>query len=152
MFTGDAGVEALTHAINYGQPQGLDFSNLELFHVPHHGSEHNFDPHVLARFRSRVAVVSAAPDGAPKHPSSRVTNALMDCGTAVYATQGRAFCHSFNAPLRPGWGPATQVPYDESLSPEESLTRVVASPLAEVNPRSIAGGYLSQPRFPRSSR
>ena len=152
MFTGDAGVEALTHAIDYGQQRGLDFSNLELFHVPHHGSEHNIDPHVLARFRSRVAVVSAAPDGAPKHPSSRVTNALMDCGTAVYATQGRASCHRFNAPLRPGWGPATQVPYDESLSPEESLTRVVASPLAAVNPRSIAGGYLSQPRFPRSSR
>ena len=126
MFTGDAGVEALTHAMDYGQRRGLDFSNLELFDVPHHGSEHNIDPHVLARFRSRVAVVSAAPDGAPKHPSSRVTNALMDRGTAVYATQGHALHYGVNAPHRPGWSPATPVPYDKSLRARGLLARTIA--------------------------
>ena len=141
MFTGDAGVEALTHAINHGQRRGLDFSNLELFHVPHHGSEHNIDPNVLANVRSRVAVVSAAPDGAPKHPSSRVTNALIDYEAKVFSTQGSKFRHKFNAPHRPGWVPATPVPYDKNLSPNESLTRAARSPLARGNPRSIAGGY-----------
>lgn len=115
VFTGDAGVEALTHAIDYGQRRGLDFSNLELFHVPHHGSERNINSSVLGRIRTRVAVVSAAPDGAPKHPSSKVTNALIDCGTTVFLTQGQAFCHSLNAPLRFGWGLATPVPYDQIL-------------------------------------
>lgn len=126
MFTGDAGVETLTHAINYGQQQGLDFSNLELFHVPHHGSKHNIDSSVLGRIGTRLAVVSAAPDGAPKHPSSRVTNALMDRGTAVYATQGHALRYRVNAPHRPGWSPATPVPYDKSLSALESLAWMVA--------------------------
>ena len=141
MFTGDAGVDALTRAVTYGEHRGLDFSSLELFHVPHHGSEHNVDPHVLANVRSRVAVVSAAPDGAPKHPSSRVTNALIDYEAKVFSTQGSKFRHKFNAPHRPGWVPATPVPYDKNLSPDEFLTRGVRSPLAKGNPRSIAGGY-----------
>lgn len=126
MFTGDAGVEALTRAIGYGEKRDLDLSRLEVFRVPHHGSKHNIDSSVLGRIWTRLAVVSAAPDGAPNHPSSRVTNALMDRGTAVYATQGRAFCHSFNAPLRPGWGPATQVPYDKSLRARGLLARIIA--------------------------
>ena len=141
VFTGDAGVEALTRAITYGEQLRLDFSNLHLFHVPHHGSEHNIDSNVLAKFRSRVAVVSAAPDGAPKHPSSRVTNALIDSGAKVFSTQGSKFCCRFNAPDRHGWEPATPVPYDKNLSPDKSLIRAVASPLAKGNPRSIAGGY-----------
>ena len=141
VFTGDAGVEALTRAITYGEQRGLDFSNLHLFHVPHHVSEHNVDPHVLANVRSRVAVVSTAPDGAPKHPSSRVTNALIDHGAKVFSTQGSKFRHKFNAPHRPGWIPATPVPYDKNLSPDKSLTRAARSPLAKGNPRSIAGGY-----------
>lgn len=141
MFTGDAGVEALTRAITYGEQRGLDFSNLELFHVPHHGSEHNVDSRVLGRIRTRVAVVSAAPDGAPRHPSSRVTNALIDHGAKVFSTQGSKFRYKFNAPHRPGWVPATPVPYDKNLSRDESFTRAVRSPLAKGNPRSIAGGY-----------
>ena len=141
MFTGDAGVEALTHAIEYGEGLGLAFSNLDLFHVPHHGSEHNIDANVLDKIEARLAVVSAAPHGAPKHPSSTVTNALMDRGTEVYATQGQALCYSVNAPSRPGWSPATPVPYDDRHSALDTLARTL-----------LAGGYRSQPRFPRSSR
>ena len=126
MFTGDAGVEALTRAITYGEKRGLEFANLHLFHVPHHGSKHNVDPQVLARFRSRIAVISAAPNGAPKHPSSNVTNALIDYRTTVFSTQGQAFCHSVNAPDRPGWSPATPVPYNKSLSALESLAWMAA--------------------------
>lgn len=121
LFTGDAGTEALCRAISHGHALAIDFSDLELFHVPHHGSENNLDPHVLDKLGSRVAVVSAAPDGAPKHPASKVTNALIGRGTAVYATRGQAFCYSLNAPPRPGWSSATPVPYDYSLSAGQAL-------------------------------
>ena len=121
LFTGDAGTEALSRAISFGQNLPIDFWDLELFQVPHHGSENNLDPHVLDKFWSRVAVVSAAPDGAPKHPSSKVTNALIGRRTAVYATRGQAFCYSLNAPHRPRWSPATPVPYDYSLPTQEAL-------------------------------
>lgn len=151
MFTGDAGVEALTRAIEFGEQRRLDFSDLDFFHVPHHGSEHNIDSSVLGRMRTRTAFVSAAPDGAPKHPSSEVTNALIDHGTNVYATQGHALRYSVNAPRRPGWSPATPVPYDESLNPDDFRFRLEALPV-RVNPASIEVSYRSQPRFPRSSR
>lgn len=121
MFTGDAGFEALNAAITYGEERGINFSDLELFHVPHHGSENNIDSRVLDRFRSRIAVVSAAPDGAPRHPSSKVTNDLNDRRTLVYSTQGEALRHSFSAPIRHRWIQATPIPYDESLRPENPI-------------------------------
>ena len=151
MFTGDAGVEALTRAIEHGEQRCLDFSDLDFFHVPHHGSEYNIDSSVLGRIRTRTAFVSAAPDGAPKHPSSEVTNSLIDQGTKVYATQGRVLRCSVNAPRRPGWSPATPVPYDESLNPDDFRFRLEALPV-RVNPASIEISYSSHPRFPRSSR
>ena len=126
MFTGDAGGEALTRAIRYGEKRDLDFSRLELLHVPHHGSEHNIDASVLDKIEARLAVVSAARHGAPKHPSSRVTNALMDRGTAVYATQGHSLHYGVNAPHRPGWSPATPVPYDESLRARGLIAGIIA--------------------------
>lgn len=126
MFTGDAGVEALNAAITFGEERGLNFSDLELFHVPHHGSENNIDSRVLDRFRSRRAVVSAAPDGAPRHPSGKVTNDLNDRGTLVYSTQGRAYCHGFNAKMRHRWVQATPIPYDESLRSENPLLAWIA--------------------------
>ena len=150
MFTGDAGVEALIRAIEFGEQRRLDFSDLDFFHVPHHGSEHNIDSSVLGRMRTRTAFVSAAPDGAPKHPSSEVTNALIDHGTNVYATQGHALRYSVNAPRRPGWIPATRIPYDESIFLDDFRFGVEALPV-RVNPPSIEISYRSQPRFPRSS-
>lgn len=134
LFTGDAGTEALCRAFSHGRALGIDFSDLDLFHVPHHGSENNLDPHVLDKFGSRVAVVSAAPDGAPKHPSSKVTNALIGCGTAVYATRGQAFCYSLNAPHRPGWDPATPVPYDYGLRGRQPLAGTGVLPPTTVGP------------------
>ena len=133
MFTGDAGIEALTRAIESGEQRRLDFRDLDFFHVPHHGSEHNIDSSVLGRIRTRTAFVSAAPDGAPKHPSSEVTNDLIVHGTKVYATQGRALRYSVNAPRRDGWSPATPVPYDKCLYPDDFRFRVEALPV-RVNP------------------
>ena len=127
MFTGDAGGEALTRAIRYGEKRDLDFSRLELLHVPHHGSEHNIDASVLDKIEARLAVVSAARNGAPKHPSSRVTNALMDRGTAVYATQGHSLHYGVNAPHHPGWSPAKPVPYDESLRARGLIAGIIAA-------------------------
>ena len=110
LFTGDAGIDALSRAIEYGERVDRDFSSLDLLQVPHHGSRRNLGPAVLDRVGVRLAVVSAAPDGAPKHPSPKVTNDLIRKGCSVYSTQGSSLCHSLNAPYRPGWVPATPIP------------------------------------------
>lgn len=106
LFTGDAGMQALHQAINCAIQKGLDFSRLGLLQVPHHGSEHNLGPSVLNRLNPTVAVVSAAPNGAPSHPSSKVINALLAKRCVVYATQGLSLRHSLGLPARFGWVPA----------------------------------------------
>src|SRR4029077_11701446 len=92
--------------------------------IPHHGSKRNVGPNILDRIvgpklmaqnLTKSAIVSAAPDGAPKHPSKRVVNAFMRRGANVLATQGKAICHrSPDAPNR-GWFNAEPLPFYEQF-------------------------------------
>ena len=109
LFTGDAGIEALTRAIDCAERCGISLRDLTFFHVPHHGSRRNLGPAILNRLGARIAYISAAADGSPKHPSRRVVNALTRRRTAVYATQGKAL--RFGVGLRPGWTPVQALPW-----------------------------------------
>lgn len=72
LLTGDASIEALGHAADYGS---LDHATtpLALFQAPHHGSKHNLGPQILDRLlgpkgsTGGCALVSAAA-GSDKHP------------------------------------------------------------------------------------
>lgn len=108
LFTGDAGITALTNAADYADNIGISLSDLYLFHVPHHGSRQNVGPSILNRIRARNSQISAALGGAPKHPSKRVINALKRRASAVYVTKGTTICHPYNAPQRAEWGPVAQ--------------------------------------------
>jgi len=109
LFTADAGIPALTQAIDLFVNAGLDLSKLSFVQVPHHGSKRNVGPAVLNRLlgpklkqesKLRTAMVSVAkPEGA-KHPSKKVMNAFRRRGAPVLATGGLTKCHYFNAP---GW-------------------------------------------------
>lgn len=119
LLTGDAGLPALENAADFLDLTGRTPDSLGLIQVPHHGSKRNSGPSVLDRLigpkldhdRSlRPAIVSAAPDGAPKHPARQVTNAFRRRGTPVYATQGINLRFEHNASL-PGYGPATPLPF-----------------------------------------
>jgi beta-lactamase superfamily II metal-dependent hydrolase len=111
LFTGDAGVPALTAAADYAAYLGIDLSTLRFLQVPHHGSKRNVDPAILNRIKAQTAFISAAPDGAPKHPAKKVTNALIRRGTAVFATRGNSLRHEEGALPRPGWGAAPCIPF-----------------------------------------
>jgi beta-lactamase superfamily II metal-dependent hydrolase len=117
LFTGDADSVALTQAADYAAMQlGIDLSNLNLLQVPHRGSRHNVGRTILNRIRARHAIISAAPEGAPKHPSRRVTNALIRRGTEVCATLGNSI-RFFNSrlPLRRNWGTVPLIPFHEKF-------------------------------------
>ena len=86
---------------------------------PHHGSRRNSGPTVLDRllgprqpsfYHRRYAVVSAAKNGEPKHPSRRVTNAFTRRGSSVVPTQGSAFWYHEDAPVRAGYSAAERLP------------------------------------------
>lgn len=110
LFTGDAGIPALTRAADYAGFHGVDLSSLRFLHVPHHGSRRNVGPTILNRIRAKTAFISAARESEPKHPSKRVVNALIRRGATVYATQGTAKHHFHDAPDR-GWSNAEPLPF-----------------------------------------
>jgi hypothetical protein len=122
LLTGDAGIPALNHAIDYGQSIGIDFNKLNFFQVPHHGSRRNLGPTVLNRLigqkgsmRNIIAYISAAKLGAPKHPAQKVINALIRRGAKPFATMGRDIAHGQNRPERQGWTTLTPLCFSETV-------------------------------------
>jgi|GEM_PF-136777 len=112
LFTGDAGVAALTAAASYATSVGLSVTGLNGWQVPHHGSRHNVNSAVLDLIGGSLAFVSAAVAGKPDHPSSHVTNALIRRGTQVFSTCGMNLWHRSDAPERSGYTEAYPVPFD----------------------------------------
>jgi beta-lactamase superfamily II metal-dependent hydrolase len=122
LFTGDAGIPALTEVYARLQAENFDFSTLKFVQVPHHGSRRNIGPTLLNAIIGpklaqpatiKTAFVSASADGAPKHPAKKVTNAFMRRGAPVHVTAGTSKSHRKNAPDR-GWVNSTPLPfYDE---------------------------------------
>lgn len=124
LLTADTGIPSLTRAADYMDALGLTATPLKFMQVPHHGSKRNVGPTVLNRLLgpknnqppgSSVAFVSAAPDGAPKHPAKKVTNAFVRRGAEVVVTRGNPICHQEGAPTRPTWSPAPTEPLHSSV-------------------------------------
>jgi beta-lactamase superfamily II metal-dependent hydrolase len=119
LFTGDAGIPALTEAADSLDASGIGANVATFIQVPHHGSRRNVGPTILNRLvgprltqeaKLKTAFVSASKDGTPKHPARKVTNAFRRRGAPVHATQGLTkWHHSHDAPDR-GWTSSTPLP------------------------------------------
>lgn len=112
LLTADAGVNALSWAIDNAGTLGKDLTDVRLIQVPHHGSRRNVSPELLdvlvgprlpaGSGERRFAVVSVPKDDA-KHPRKMVVNAFTRRGAGVRKTQGRKYrFHSGSMPPRPG--------------------------------------------------
>lgn len=120
LFTGDAGIPALTEAADILDGSGIGANVATFIQVPHHGSRRNVGPTILNRLVGpklnqeavlRTAFVSAGKDGAPKHPARKVTNAFRRRGAPVHTTQGLALRHhSLDVPPRSGYTASTPLP------------------------------------------
>jgi beta-lactamase superfamily II metal-dependent hydrolase len=117
LFTGDAGIPALTQAADAYEAQIGSFSTvgIDLFQAPHHGSHHNVGRTILDRilgqsgagYQEVSAMISSA-KADEDHPSPKVVNALLRRGCEVVATEGHGKqWSSSDAPSRPGWAPVT---------------------------------------------
>jgi beta-lactamase superfamily II metal-dependent hydrolase len=119
LFTGDAGIPGLNAAWDRYEALVGSFPDtpLDFFQAPHHGSRRNLSPSLLNRIFGEPGENSLAPaafissaKADPKHPSPRVTNALLRRGLSVYATEGKALGHlSDGLASRPGWSPAPAI-------------------------------------------
>ena len=127
LFCGDAGVPALTAAADFAEQAGVSLEGLRFFDVPHHGSRKNLGPTILNRLFGNIrqqqtkdwtAFVSAAKDGAPKHPHKKVTNALQRRGADVHVTAGLTKWHHHDAPAR-DWSASVPVPFYTSVEDDD---------------------------------
>jgi predicted RNA binding protein YcfA (HicA-like mRNA interferase family) len=109
LFTGDAGKTALLKAISYGERIGTSLSDLRFLDVPHHGSKRNLNTRILQKITAQTACISAPKESA-KHPSKKVTNALLKRGMKVYVTRGSNLLYHNQGNAR-GWGNATLEPF-----------------------------------------
>jgi len=121
LFTGDAGIPALTNATDYMDTYPSSGLPLKQFQAPHHGSHCNLGPTILDRLlgpptsSTRGHGIISASDKAPKHPSPKVANALRRRGYPAYTTEKGGVHHGEGVPTRPGWFPLTPLPpLDES--------------------------------------
>ncbi|MEJ0010169.1 MAG: MBL fold metallo-hydrolase [Alphaproteobacteria bacterium] len=133
LLTGDAGIRALTHAMDFAQATMLPLHELRFVQIPHHGSRRNVSPSLLNRLigkplaegatrsSSLSACVSASKDS-KTHPRKVVTNAFRRRGAAVTGTQGSTTRHHHNMPARAGWGPAPQIPFHDVVESYEEVT------------------------------
>lgn len=100
LMTADAGIPALNNAINYCDKNYIPLNDLNAIQVPHHGSKRNISPSILNKIYGKVAQISCAKNGEPKHPAKKVTNAFNRRKMTVYANRGVKLRHSHNAPFR----------------------------------------------------
>lgn len=121
LLTGDAGVQALTHAANYLTYYGIDLPNtLQFIQVPHHGSRHNVGPTILTQLlgpkqrfgtsATKTAFVSAGAQS-KTHPRRVVTNAFKRRGATVVAAKGVSVCYQLNMATREGWNTANEIQF-----------------------------------------
>ncbi len=115
LFTGDAGIPALTAAVDFANSRGIDLATLAFLQVPHHGSKRNIGPTILSRILAPTAFISASRNGSPKHPAKKVVNALIRRNAKVYATQGKGLCHPRCVVPRPGWSSAQALPFYDQV-------------------------------------
>lgn len=121
VFTCDAGIQAISMAIDKMEIHGFSHEKLKFVQVPHHGSHRNVGPTVLNRLlgpkrvtdtKIRSAFVSCCPEGEPKHPNKKVMNAFRRRGSPVHATQGSSKWHySSDAPARANYSASIALPF-----------------------------------------
>lgn len=118
IFTADAGMPSLERAMDTLEAMGYTPGMAKFVQIPHHGSRRNVGPTILNRVLGEKgtteargsAFVSAAKDGAPKHPAKKVTNAFRRRGYMPHATVGQAKHHHYQAPDRPDYSPCEPLP------------------------------------------
>lgn len=94
LLTGDAGVEGLGLAVQVANILGVDFGQLQLVQVPHHGGRHNVTSKILDEILGTIRVVPekdfkwafVSVGNGSDHPKRCVTNAFWNRGWNVYVS------------------------------------------------------------------
>jgi hypothetical protein len=115
LLPSDAGVPAISQALDFLDSSGRTSYGLNMVALPHHGSRHNLDRATIERIlgsstphRRGVAIASVSKDSS--NPSPRVANACGRRGYPVFTTAGSGLHHSHGVVARAGWSPKSALP------------------------------------------
>ncbi len=124
LLTGDAGVNALTWAVNHAKANGYPLQQFSFVQIPHHGSRRNVGPTVLNELlgpiqpegsNPRFTAFVSAPKEDDQHPRKIVLNAFMRRGARVVATQGANKVHWGGFPPRNGYSSVQPLPFSTQV-------------------------------------
>ena len=135
-FPADAGVPAITQAMDALDSWGRSATPPRFFQMAHHGSRHNLDRDCADRLLGgigqippiKTSFVNVAPES--DMPSARINNAIMRRGYNTFATRGQSICHGKDALHRDGWVPLTPLPPMDETVENEGGTRAPAEKAA----------------------
>jgi len=123
LFTGDAGIKALTASADYADHSGITLHDVNIHQLPHHGGRHNVSPHILNRIvgpivskgvsLAKFAYVSVGKDS--DHPRKMVTNAYVRRGIKVYEVRKSSIRHKHGTPDRIGYGPIIPLEFSRKV-------------------------------------
>ncbi len=109
LFTGDAGVGSIKKALRNAKKVGVEYKNVRLMQLPHHGSIKNISEEILDLVNPEQIFVSA-PDNNVEHPSKLVANYIIGNGIPyrhINSSNGIVFYFD-TATRRPGWVPVRE--------------------------------------------
>ena len=69
---------------------------------------------MMDHIHAQYAYISAPKDSSD-HPAPKVTNHLFKKGIKTFATKGQHICHHHGVPVRAGWGPVTEIPFQDMI-------------------------------------
>jgi beta-lactamase superfamily II metal-dependent hydrolase len=126
LFTGDAGVHALSKAAGYAEGRNVSIPEYVKFvQVPHHGSRNNVSPSVLNRLLgpksaspvsdSQITAFASAGKGSETHPRKMVVNAFLRRNAKVMVTKGQSICHRHQIDARQGWVAVESLPFSSEV-------------------------------------
>ena len=136
LLTGDAGIRALTSAMDFADATMVPLRELRFIQIPHHGSRRNVSPSLLNRLignplpegQSRSVSLSAcvsASGGSKTHPRKVVTNAFLRRGATVVGTLRQTRRSNQEMPAREGGRAADKIPFHGVVeSYEEAAAKV----------------------------
>jgi len=125
LLTGDAGVQALTWAVQFAHEHGLPLQQFTFVQIPHHGSRSNVGPTILNALigpvvrptdKPKFSAYVSAPVDDEQHPRLMVLNAFTRRGGEVFSTKGETKVHTGGFALRPGYSSNTgSIPFSDKV-------------------------------------
>ncbi|ELS4492787.1 TPA: MBL fold metallo-hydrolase [Klebsiella michiganensis] len=122
LFTGDAGRDGLSEAIDYSSQVNFTLPGVNMFQVPHHGGRHNVSTEILDKIlgvrliqpsgtTSWCGICSSAKED-KDHPKNSVKRAILHRGGHWSETEGKTV-HWGTGIIREGWTSIPQAVYPE---------------------------------------